>query len=553
MTSSSWLARTLVPLAVVMATVQGVCVPLTSSKVCPGFSKQQVDTSVAATITSWGAGINFPAFTDVSSFDSAVMNATAFMASSTCKGYSSSDRVPYQNTVLCTMAVQDPASANCSKIAANSIPNMCSSSCVLYAQGFSAMVNSICPTDTTSLNNVKTLNLICTTGTTPPSYTGLNDNAAGCYNATTNEAATCGLGNQADMCAYCSKNPTNTCCASTAAACVTPTASGGSVTTTEGLLPPPPTTTPVTGSANDASSSSGLAKPVLYGIIGGGAALGLILFTLIVCCCCRRKRQPSAKPTGPNGNNLSRNMSTNSNASRYKISSPKIQEEGFAVASSAPIPMTSIAAPAGAHHPSSAAAVTAAAALAAAGKNSRLSKGSSVGGVGADGKQQSYCQVLYPYQASLADELELTPGDIVNVSRVFDDGWAVGVNMNTSNEGAFPVVCVMFVDESALDDDFEDVNMHSMAPMGHREDDHSNSKRGGSPAPSSSASRAASPVHLPRRHSSMLRDSAVLPGVNSPMTSSPLAAGNPKMQPPVRDTMMSDASSINRWWDGEHK
>ncbi len=145
----------------------------------------------------------------------------------------------------------------------------------------------------------------------------------------------------------------------------------------------------------------------------------------------------------------------------------------------------------------------------------------------------------------MADELDLSPGDIVNVQRVFDDGWAVGVNMNTSNEGAFPVVCVMFVDEASLDDDFEDVNMHSMTPMSHREDESKSNPR------SSMPSRASSPVHLPRRHSSMIRDSAVIPQGNNSMTSSPLAGG--KLQPPpaVRDTMMSDASSINRWWDGE--
>jgi hypothetical protein len=158
----------------------------------------------------------------------------------------------------------------------------------------------------------------------------------------------------------------------------------------------------------------------------------------------------------------------------------------------------------------------------------------------------------------MADELDLSPGDIVNVHKVFDDGWAVGVNMNTSNEGAFPVVCVMFVEESALHDDFEDVNMHSMTPMGHREDENGR----GSPR-SSLPSRASSPVHLPRRQSSMIRDSVVIPGLNngggrsSPLAGSPLAGGNQhggsKLQPPVRDTMMSDASSINRWWDGEGK
>ncbi|KAF9413538.1 hypothetical protein BGZ94_000686, partial [Podila epigama] len=247
---------------------------------------------------------------------------------------------------------------------------------------------------------------------------------------------------------------------------------------------------------------------------------------------------------GGNNKNLSRQVSNSSG--RYNISSPKMQEEGFGVSSaaaipSAPIPMTALPA----LSPADTIAVGAGAG-AAAGAGARISKAASEGG------KQSYCQALYPYQASMADEMDLTPGDIVNVQRVFDDGWAVGVNMNTSNEGAFPVVCVMFVDESALDDDFEDVNMHSMTPMSVREDD----ATGGRSSPRSSLpSRASSPVHLPRRNSSMIRDSALLPGTNSPLTSSPLAGQNAggRSTPPARDTMLSDASSINRWWDESRK
>lgn len=267
------------------------------------------------------------------------------------------------------------------------------------------------------------------------------------------------------------------------------------------------------------------------GIIAGAAVLLLLIIAMCICCMRRKK---SNKGGNGGSKNLSRQISNSS--ARYNISSPKIQEEGFGASSaaaipSAPIPMTALPSLSA---PEPIAAVGAGAVAAGASKTSA-------------GKQ-SYCQALYPYQASMADELDLNPGDIVNVQRVFDDGWAVGVNMSSGNEGAFPVVCVMFVDESALDDDFEDVNMHSMTPMSVREDD----ATGGRNSPRSSLpSRSSSPVHLPRRNSSMLRDSTLLPG-GSPMASSPLA-GNPggRSTPPVRDTMMSDASSINRWWDGE--
>lgn len=272
------------------------------------------------------------------------------------------------------------------------------------------------------------------------------------------------------------------------------------------------------------------------GVIAGVAVL--LLLTIAMCICCMRRKKTDNQGNG-GSKNLSRHMSNSS--ARYNISSPKIQEEGFGASSvaaipSAHIPMTAL--------PSLGAPEPIVAAVGAVGAGAVAAGASKAAG------KQSYCQALYPYQASMADELDLNPGDIVNVQKVFDDGWAVGVNMNSGSEGAFPVVCVMFVDESALDDDFEDVNMHSMTPMSVREDD----ATGGRNSPRSSLpSRSSSPVHLPRRNSSMIRDSALLPGTSSsPMSSSPLAgnAGG-RSTPPVRDTMMSDASSINRWWDGE--
>ncbi|KAG0045860.1 hypothetical protein BGZ83_008924 [Gryganskiella cystojenkinii] len=557
--SSSWLARALIPLAMVLATAQAACISLKGSAVCPAFATSFVDVKFASTITNTGIGINMPAFTNVTGFDAAVMKVNAFMTTSSC---SPSAHIPYQNTVLCVLAIQNQDSQNC----ANQVySTLCTDSCVQYANDFAALINSTCPTDTVSKSNLATLQQkVCIA--TPTDWQALSSpDTKTCIKATLNEPNFCGLGNKNDMCAYCAKYPANACCVSTAAtACATTTSTVAGGTTTVSMTSPSATPSHDASGAgagaggNNSSSILGLSIPVFAGIVGGGAAALLIFIALIVCCCRRsRKNNKTAaakRGGGGNGgnsdNNLNRHMS-NSSASRYKISSPKIQEEGFAIASSAPIPMTSIAS----HNNNNSAAAAAAAAATATLANNRISKGSSVGGgaAGANGKQ-SYCQVLYPYQASLADELELTPGDIVNVHRVFDDGWAVGVNMNTSNEGAFPVVCVMFVDESALDDDFEDVNMHSMTPMSHREDDHSKRSATGSPAPSSQGSRAASPVHLPRRHSSMIRDSAVLPGINSPMTSSPLAGGNNsagKTPPPMRDTMLSDASSINRWWDGE--
>ncbi|KAF9937212.1 hypothetical protein BGZ67_001554 [Mortierella alpina] len=534
-TPRSWLARTLLPLAIVAAGVNAICVPLTGTKACPRYAGFSVDNDAATRFVS-GMGVKIANFADVTGFDTAMAGATGFQTSASCTGYTPSRRIRYQDTILCAVMISQSNSCK------NAAPNMCLSTCTAYSTALKQMVDTTCPNDTESKKLVEEMNTTCSKDSGWASL--IDQNTATCITGEANEVATCGFGNQTTMCTFCT-NPTNAadpCCTANAATCtpvstalptVAPTPSAGGVTPPSGSPSP-------SGEKGPSSGIGGLSTAALGGIIGGGVVALLGLFALIVCCMRRSKSKSPSKGNG-GSQNLSRHMS-NSSASKYKISSPKMQEEGFAaaVAPSAPIPMTALP-PMSSSEPAAAAAVVAAAAAA-----NRVSKGSSVGGAAGTNGKQSYCQALYPYQASMADELDLSPGDIVNVQRVFDDGWAVGVNMNTSNEGAFPVVCVMFVDEASLDDDFEDVNMHSMTPMSHREDESKSNPR------SSMPSRASSPVHLPRRHSSMIRDSAVIPqGNNSNMTSSPLAGG--KLQPPpaVRDTMMSDASSINRWWDGE--
>ncbi|KAI8914254.1 hypothetical protein EDD86DRAFT_198874 [Gorgonomyces haynaldii] len=57
--------------------------------------------------------------------------------------------------------------------------------------------------------------------------------------------------------------------------------------------------------------------------------------------------------------------------------------------------------------------------------------------------------VIYDYQANLFDELTLNEGDNIIVKVKFDDGWAWGFNMNTKQEGSFPLACVAPLDYDA--------------------------------------------------------------------------------------------------------
>jgi hypothetical protein len=59
-----------------------------------------------------------------------------------------------------------------------------------------------------------------------------------------------------------------------------------------------------------------------------------------------------------------------------------------------------------------------------------------------DHQEQETMQVLYNYVPNLQDEIYLYVGDSVIVKAKFDDGWALGLNITTKQEGSFPLACV---------------------------------------------------------------------------------------------------------------
>jgi hypothetical protein len=56
--------------------------------------------------------------------------------------------------------------------------------------------------------------------------------------------------------------------------------------------------------------------------------------------------------------------------------------------------------------------------------------------------------IKYDFKPSLNDEIELEPGNIVEVIEVYDDGWAKGRNLTYNTEGVFPVNRITGVDDS---------------------------------------------------------------------------------------------------------
>ncbi|KAJ3180783.1 hypothetical protein HDU85_003862 [Gaertneriomyces sp. JEL0708] len=57
--------------------------------------------------------------------------------------------------------------------------------------------------------------------------------------------------------------------------------------------------------------------------------------------------------------------------------------------------------------------------------------------------------VIHPYIPNLSDEIYLSPNDRVLLKCTFDDGWGYGLNLNTQQEGSFPLACVISTDAEA--------------------------------------------------------------------------------------------------------
>eukprot|EP00834_Sanchytrium_tribonematis_P005827 NODE_381_length_8377_cov_0.385238.p4 type:complete len:308 gc:universal NODE_381_length_8377_cov_0.385238:5586-6509(+) len=50
--------------------------------------------------------------------------------------------------------------------------------------------------------------------------------------------------------------------------------------------------------------------------------------------------------------------------------------------------------------------------------------------------------VVHPYNATLDDELTLNVGDMIAITKEYQDGWALGYNHSSKMEGVFPAACV---------------------------------------------------------------------------------------------------------------
>jgi hypothetical protein len=65
----------------------------------------------------------------------------------------------------------------------------------------------------------------------------------------------------------------------------------------------------------------------------------------------------------------------------------------------------------------------------------------------------------------MGDEVRMDVGHLVEVHEIFDDGWALGTNLTTGQQGAFPMGCMVKVEDY---DDTEASRMTDAIKKSHR-------------------------------------------------------------------------------------
>ncbi|KAJ1980469.1 hypothetical protein H4R33_005467 [Dimargaris cristalligena] len=295
-----------------------------------------------------------------------------------CSGWDGGQAPRYRISYLCRSYLANTSSQQCNL--GISPPSLCRASCLEYTEGWGPIVSNstACPNQGLAKTIWKDLVASCDS----PYYSGTETEQ--CVDGAVNEADTCGFGPKDDVsiCSYCS-GPSSTrdaCCRTAIPAyqCTTHDPTDKANNNGSGNDDP---------DSQDGGDSAGLSPGRIAAIVVPSVVGSLLLLALLAFILHRRKRIEAEK------NELFPHVSASSQ--RLLNMAPG--------------------------------------ALAAA-------------AVAANGSNQSFepvqCRVVYPFTPRMDDEVQLTPGDILLLLKIFDDGWAVANNLTTGREGAMPLVCV---------------------------------------------------------------------------------------------------------------
>ncbi|WVR08805.1 hypothetical protein IAU60_005863 [Kwoniella sp. DSM 27419] len=489
--------------------VQGGCLRLLGSVACPAYQY--------AYIAPGNLSNAYPFFsevTDVASFDSLAIayfsnpyqfTETKFGNEQLGCSNATNAVIRYERTVQCSKWVNEQWSLGCTELynsssAATSMKMVCQSTCLQYSASENQIVGSgeYCPgPDLTGGTRQATLlkdYVDCTNWT----RLATNDTAT-CIRGEDNEP-NCGYaGNTQQLCGFCRGDSPDDCCYSSVtdfSVCgytlpVRPTTSSSSSSSAP--------TSSNTSSSDNAGSSNRLTGGKLAGTIVGAVLGGLLLLALLLLLllCLRRRRArqnyrdsgssfaaSQAQTPGPPSSGHAGLFGTlfgGSAASRSQGALGNSSEKGLlgnhstALASSPTMGGDTLYAPSayggkslnkghgGGQSPGAdGLGLGAAAAVFASGPGNRNS-GTVLPRVRDENQNGNVwiepgmeVTVLWPYQATLPDELDLHPGMRLRVQRLYDDAWGtaevisgVGGSSGASEQGsavgksgAFPIVCV---------------------------------------------------------------------------------------------------------------
>ncbi|KAI9190715.1 uncharacterized protein BJ171DRAFT_606663 [Polychytrium aggregatum] len=409
------------------------CVSLATADPCKEFAADSVVVP------------NAMGYTDLSSFNSLTSN---WLANAPVRYQCPTFNyhiVPYFTSVRCGLEV-DRATQTTSttiKCNGNAAPaQICASSVKAMIAGINQAF-AACPAWPDSSTNLRTQDM-------NEYQTLLGDvtDSPGCISAISYEQY-CGYFYLTDAQAYCAQTTTDPCCkaanmggnnatsAAAAATSATPKISVAAATTSK---PSAVSTSAATDSSSSSSSTSLFSSPAVIGGIAGGGALLLGGIVAAVIVMRRRKANQQDSYDDYNGGNSYDNRQTfaygdANNAApqtmyggndKSMYGGPQTMYDG---------PQTMY----GGNDQS----MYGGPQTMYGGNDKSMYGGPQTMYDGPDAGQVSETmEVIYNYTANLSDEIQLNIGDTIIVKCKFDDGWAFGFNVSTSQEGSFPLACV---------------------------------------------------------------------------------------------------------------
>ncbi|CAG8468945.1 45595_t:CDS:2 [Gigaspora margarita] len=415
------------------------CLSLNQSTTCPAFSSYSISSQIltSSDLTgqpfSWLSGAS-----NVSQFDSLlqsyVNNGYAqwrYKQTLNCSKFSpTSMYARYTYTMICSELVEFPSSKQCSN--GQRVRNICNSTCTSHVSSVLTIAynSSICSSpNNTALQSLVNLIKWCSNSS------NVDSNNATCISGDLNEP-NCGFGQDFNsLCQYCQKR--DSCC-------VQSTLSQCNITNTTTVISniPSPSQSSVSNSNDNQSSLTQTMLIAIFSSIFGA----FLLFGVIFCCFIRRSK---LRRDGPDSGGGDANIGTKG-VSMYSTSpfySKQSSGGGYYGSNPESIRYSDVTSPISptlptdtgdrqrqitSNNDSGPRPIPQRTSIISSGSNNNLNVTT----------EPEIVTVIFPYDATLPDELSISPNDVIEIAQKFDDGWAVGVNRNTRKEGAFPMVCV---------------------------------------------------------------------------------------------------------------